>query len=183
MTVLAVACALVVSACSTTPPGSGNPKISMWIAGDSTAQATARQPSLKPNYNIAQPGMGFVVRINQRQVMIEHLRDQLRVHPLPETILIIGGGYDIAFDFNPLSAMRAAHSELEALGIDVRFVTEPYPDTVNVHMFASVNAALVAEFPDTIDCEHAGYPIGSDGIHPSPAAYVTYSECIAAELG
>jgi hypothetical protein len=174
---------LIASACTSTPPGSGNSQLTLWIAGDSTGERTARQEALDSSYNIAQPGMGFVVRVVQRKTMIEHIRDHLRVHPQPQTLVIIGGGYDIGFNTNPLYAMRSAHEELEALGIDVRFVTEPYPDTVDVQMAASVQAALVAEFPDTIDCEQSGYPIGFDGIHPSQEAFVTYSECIAAALG
>ncbi|MCP4434571.1 MAG: hypothetical protein GY812_03605 [Actinomycetia bacterium] len=98
----------------------------------------------------------------------------------PDTILILGGANDVLQGWgNPIAAAVSVHDRLEADGIDVRFVTEPFE--LAAPWLGYFNDDLRDRFADTIDCESDGYPL-SDRIHPTLGAYEAYADCVQGAL-
>ena len=169
-------------------PPSGNPA-GVWIAGDSIAEGTGYRFSANGDFSIAQGSTGFIHRGIKASNVPERIALMRAEYGDPTTLVILAGGNDLYAAYSEGEVYNAAvalHDDLEADGIDVRFVTEPIPDSGSIFTWTNgtlerFNDSLISTFGDTIDCGFAGHPtevFGSFPVHPISSGYDALAQCI-----
>ncbi len=169
-------------------PPAGDPS-GVWIAGDSIAEGTGYRLAASGDFSIAQGSTGYLVRGVKASNVPERIALMRADHGDPSTLLILAGGNDLHAGYprgQVFTIAVALHDELEAQGIDVRFVTTPIPDHDNIGTWTNgeltaLNQMFLDSFGDTIDCGPAGHPTetwGNFPVHPTPAGYDNLAACI-----
>jgi hypothetical protein len=172
---------LVVGACASpvsAPPPPG-PDMSVWMAGDSNAGATASTMNPAP-YNAAAGGSGFT--LYSARLIQETIQERIDTYGPPETLLVIGGVIDSvrATSAEIIAAMADFETDMTAQGIRVVWIAEP---AWTLAAEVAPLSAWILTRPDHIDCR--AYAISSyDGVHPID--FKPFAACVnteAAALG
>ena len=158
-----------------------DPNTGHWAGGDSNSCPTFIR--INGIFCIGVNGTGLLIE----PTVSRQLFDALELYPAPQKFYVITGGNDFAAGHSMsqiISAAESFHDEVEAMGIDVIFVTEPLPDNGITlwNGFGDYNDWLVNTYPDTVDCAYAGHPTesatGPVPVHPTSAGYDNYATCI-----
>lgn len=149
--------------------------MSVWMAGDSNAGATANTMSPRP-YSAAAGGAGFTP-YSSKSIQGE-TQARIDANAPPETLLVIGGVIDAVHTTSAeiIAAMTDFETDMTAQGIRVVWVAEP---AWSLAAEVAPLSAWILTRPDHIDCRAYAGTTSLDGVHP--VDFKPFAACVNAE--
>ncbi len=173
----AVVALFALSACQAQPVAGPVPvpATSVWFVGDSVAHGVSMHMPSQP-FRGARGGAGFThgalndVTTNTLALLDEH-------GVTPELMLVMAGVNDLSRGLvtpqDVVTGMVAFEGAMAERGIPVRWVLEP---RWSITQLDTVNAWLLANRPDAIDCRAFAGPATIDTVHP--VSYTGIARCV-----